>query len=157
MCQFDTDLYIFVAMTYDLSNPYHLGQFQARANKLISKGAKVTLTEMATFSRNQNRYLHAIIGVVAMETGTDLEYAKRHYFKALCNREIFLTIREDNILGHATEDYKSITEVTQEEISRAIDRFKFWALNELGIPLPSPQDEEMLKMIEVEMGRCKYL
>lgn len=157
LCQIDATNYNFVAMTYDLSNPYHLTQFQARAKKLTERGAKVELTEKTTMSRNQNRYLHAIIGVVAMETGNSLEYTKREYFKRLVNRSLFVTCKEDPVIGAVVEDVRSITAITQEDLSRAIDKFKLWSQQELGIILPNPDDDEILKMIEIEMGRSKYI
>ena len=64
-------------MVYDLSSDFQRKSFLARIDNLIEKGAVVELTEKAFRSPNQNRYLHLLIGVVAIETGNTLEDAKK--------------------------------------------------------------------------------
>ena len=52
---------------------------------------------------------------------------------------------------------RSSADLTKEEMSLAIDRFKKWAA-EQGMYLPDPEDEALLSMIQVEMGKVrKYL
>lgn len=140
-------------MTYNLSNELDLARFKVRASTLIKKGAAVELTEKAFRTLSQNSYLHLIIGVVAMETGTTLEYCKQVYFKKLVNPAFFVIEKRDPIAGQV-EILRSITELSKEEISMAIDRFKRWA-NENGIMLPDPGDEERLKLIEIELSKLK--
>lgn len=140
-------------MQYDLTNSLDKEKFKVKCNALYKKGAVVELTERVFRTPNQNRYLHLIIGVVAMETGNSLEDTKRWYFKELCNSEMFHVQHFDNI-GNSIDHIRSITELTKEEMSQAIDRFKRWA-SENGIYLPSPGDEERLKDIEIQIGRMK--
>ena len=73
--------------------------FLARVDHLLEKGAVAELTEKTFRTRNQNSYLHLLIGVVAMETGNTLEYCKEWYFKRLCNKDLFVTIRTDKFAG----------------------------------------------------------
>ena len=53
-------------MVYDLSSDFQRKSFLARMDNLMEKGAVVELTEKAFRSPNQNRYLHLLIGVVAI-------------------------------------------------------------------------------------------
>lgn len=138
-------------MQYNLNNPLDRERFKLRCNALYKKESVVELVEKTFRTPNQNRYLHLIIGVVAMDTGVGLEYAKREYFKKLCNHDLFCVTRMDKFSGEV-EIIRSSTELTKEEMSIAIDRFKRWGA-EQGIYIPSPGDEELLKQIEIEMGR----
>lgn len=143
-------------MQYDLKSEFQLKAFQSKVEKLLERGAVVELTEKEFRSRNQNSYLHLLIGVVAMETGTTLDYCKEWYFKRLCNKDLFVTTRADRYAGQV-EVVRSSADLTKEEMSTAIDRFKRWGA-ENGIYMPNPGDESLLREIAVEMGRMsKYL
>ena len=140
-------------MTYDLSNIRQLDQFHYRSRNLIEKGAKVELRELTGRSQSQNRYLHLVLGVVAMETGNTLAFTKEKYFKLLVNGDIFCVMKDDRIMGRV-QVLRSTTDLTIEEMAMSIDRFKKWAA-ENGIYIPEPEDAERLKDIELEMGRMK--
>lgn len=140
-------------MQYDLSSDFQRKAFQARCENLLDKAAVVELTEKTFRSPNQNRYLHLLIGAVAMETGNTIEDAKRWYFKETCNPGLFHVQHRDR-MGNCIDHIKSTTELTKEEMSLAIDRFKKWGA-ENGIYLPNPDDLSLLKEIETEMGRMK--
>ena len=140
-------------MVYDLSSDFQRKSFLARMDNLMEKGAVVELTEKAFRSPNQNRYLHLLIGVVAIETGNTLEDAKKWYFKETCNPDLFHVQHRDK-MGNCIDHIRSTTELTKEEMSTAIDRFKRWGA-ENGIYMPNPDDASLLKEIEVEMGRMK--
>ncbi len=119
----------------------------------MDKGSVVELTEKAFRTPNQNRYLHLLIGVVAMETGNTLEDVKREYFKRMVNPDIFMSYRTDT-RGNSIAVYRSTTAVSKEELSTAIDKFKLWG-HQNGIYMPNPDDASMLKQIEIDMGRMK--
>jgi hypothetical protein len=140
-------------MQYDLANNLQRQTFITRCKALLDKGVVVDLAERTFRSRNQNSYLHLLIGVVAMETGTTVAYAKEWYFKRLCNKDLFVTTRADRYAGQV-ELVRSSADLTQEEMSMAIDRFKRWG-SENGIYMPSPGDESLLREIAIEMGRNK--
>ena len=143
-------------MQYDLKSEFQRKAFQSKVDKLLEKGAVVELSEKTFRSKNQNNYLHLLIGVVAMETGTTLDYCKEWYFKRLCNKDLFVTTRVDRYAGQV-EVVRSSADLTKEEMSTAIDRFKRWGA-ENGIYMPNPGDESLLREIAVEMGRMsKYL
>ena len=88
-----------------------------------------------------------------METGNTLEDVKREYFKDLVNPDIFRYYRTDN-RGNTIRVYRSSADVSKEEMSMAIDRFKRWGA-ENGIYMPNPGDESLLREIAIEMGRNK--
>ena len=140
-------------MLYDLSSDFQRKAFQARVDNLMEKNAVVELTEKAFRSPNQNRYLHLLIGVVAIETGNTLEDAKKWYFKETCNPDLFHVQHRDK-MGNCIDHIRSTAELTKEEMSTAIDRFKRWGA-ENGIYMPNPDDASLLKAIEIEMGRMK--
>ena len=140
-------------MQYNLATELDQERFVNRANLLLQKGVVVELTEKTFRSPNQNRYLHLLIGVVAMDTGVGLEYAKREYFKKLVNKDLFIRKEQDRFSGEI-EVIRSSASLTIEEMSLAIDKFKRWGA-ENGFYLPSPEDKERLRDIEIEMGRMR--
>ena len=140
-------------MLYDLSSDFQRKAFLARVDNLMEKGAVVEMTERAFRSPNQNRYLHLLIGVVAIETGNTLEDAKTFYFKKVVNPDLFQVYVKDN-MGNTIAVYRSTAAVSKEEMSTAIDRFKRWGA-ENGIYMTNPDDASLLKAIEIEMGRMK--
>lgn len=140
-------------MLYNLSTPLDQERFRSKALNLLNKGAIVELTEKTGRSSSQNRYLHVIIGVVAMETGNQLEYTKEHYYKRLVNPDIFVLEKQDRFLG-SVQTLRSSRDLTVEEMRTSIDRFQRWAA-ENGIYIPAPEDEDRLREIEVEMARMK--
>lgn len=138
-------------MQYDLSSDLQRKSFQARIDVLLEKAAVVELTEKSLRTKGQNNYLHLLLGVVAMDTGVTLEYAKQAYFKTLVNADIFLVEIPDRYMGKA-KVLRSSADLTKEEMSTAIDRFKRWGA-ENGIYMPDPGDESLLREIAIEMGR----
>ena len=140
-------------MIYDLSNPLHREQFKTRCNALYTKGAIVTMTEKRfTRTLSQNRYLHLILGFFADQYGESEKWIKEKYFKILCNPDIFVRQKNDPFLGEITE-LRSTAEIDTAEMSLAIDRFRDWSSKEAGIYLPSPDEEELLKLVEIENER----
>ena len=138
-------------MTYDFKIELDLLKADARWEALKRKGAVVDLIERKTRTPRQNNYLHLIIGAVAMETGNTLEFTKEHYFKRLVNPDIFVRTKEDRLVGKV--DYlRSSANLTKEEMTQAIDKFRTWAASE-GYYLPSPDDRSLLESIEYQMGK----
>lgn len=65
--------------------------------------------------------------------------------------------KADKYLGEENE-YRSSANLTTAEMTQAIDRFRNWSASECGIYLPSPNEEDFLQSIEVEMDRqSEYL
>ena len=110
------------------------------------------LSEIGNRSLSQNAYLHLLIGIVAMEVGETLEYAKTEYFKRLANPSLFVEAHRDKLTGRETERLRSSAQLTKEQMTEAIDKFKKWAATQ-GIFLPNSQDRELCKMAEVELSK----
>ena len=138
-------------MLYDLSSELQRKSFLARVEHLLERSCVVELSEKTFRSKGQNNFLHLLIGVVAMATGNTLEDTKRWYFKEICNADLFHRQHFDK-LGNSVDCIKSSADLTKEEMSMAIDRFKRWGA-ENGIYLPNPGDESLLREIEIQMGR----
>ena len=144
-------------MIYDLKNPVHRDQFSRRSDILLEKGQDVVeLKTKTSRSLRQNAYLHLILGWFAAETGNTREFVKREYFKRLVNAEIFVSYIDDRWLGR-TEIIKSSAEVTKEEMTTAIERFRNWSSQEAGIYLPSADEKNYLEQLEIELGRYRDL
>lgn len=138
-------------MTYDLSQQLDRERFRTRCYYLISKGAAVDLTEHTFRSSSQNRYLHLLIGLVALEVGETVEYVKETYFKRLVNPSTFIVAKTDKLAGQV-ETLRSSADLTKEEMSVAIDRFKMWGRQQ-GWAMPDPGDGEILRQLEIELAR----
>lgn len=141
-------------MILDLSREMDLARFDAKVAAVRQRRSVVSIEEKRNRTYRQNNYLHLILGVVAMESGEDsIKYVKEEYFKKLVNPDIFCVIKEDKYIGKVQRTLSS-AEVTAEQMSVAIDRFKRWASSE-GIYLPEPEDNQRLREIEMELDRMK--
>lgn len=143
-------------MFYNLNNPLQREQFKARSAMLSEKSnGIVELTEKKPRRSNQqNAYLHVILGYFAMECGYTLEEVKKEYFKVLVNPDLFIIDKEFKHIGKR-KVLRSSADLDSAEMTTAIERFRNWASKEAGIYLPSPQEEEMLSLMEVELSRYK--
>lgn len=141
-------------MLYDLKNPLDRERFKRRCNALFQKQGIVELSEKTIRSNQQNKYLHLVLGYLAIETGNSLDYVKEIFYKRNANRGIFVREKEDELLGKV-EYLRSSASLTQEEFSTSIDRLRDWSSQVAGIYLPSPNEEQFLASIEVEMSRYK--
>lgn len=89
-----------------------------------------------------------------METGNSLEYVKEVFYKRAANKDVFVRIKDDELLGQ-TEYLRSSASLSQEEFSVSIDRLRDWSSQVAGIYLPTPNEEQFLASIEVEMSKYK--
>ena len=139
-------------MLYDLGSILDRSRFKSRCNILYGKGCVVELTEKSRRTPAQNRYLHLILGWFALEYGETLDYVKQEYFKRLVNPDLFVTRKEDRFLGE-TEVLRSTRDLTKEQLTVAISRFRDWSSREAGIYLPEANEDEFLRAVEVELSR----
>jgi hypothetical protein len=89
-----------------------------------------------------------------METGNRLEFVKQEYFKKHINPEIFVIEVDDAYLGKV-QVLRSSRDIDTAQMTTAIDRFRTWASSEADIYLPSPNEQDFLQEIEMEMIRQK--
>lgn len=141
-------------MLYDLKNPLDRERFKRRCNALFEKRGIVELSEKTMRSNQQNRYAHLLMGYLAIELGHDLEYVKEVFYKRAANKDIFVRFKDDVLLGKV-EYLRSSASLSQEEFSTSIDRLRDWSSQVAGIYLPSPNEQEFLASIEVEMSKYR--
>ncbi len=139
-------------MIYDLKK--ESDKADVRYEHLKKKGAVVELTEKTNRSLNQNSYLHLLFGIFAIEYGCSIRFVKDRFFKETVNPDLFVTKRRDKILGDIIE-LRSSADLSVEEMTTAIDRFKIWSSQEAGIFLPDSFTKEERYELERLMDRNK--
>ena len=138
-------------MVYDLNTDIDRERFKRRINALYLKRTVVDCKEHnKPRTSSQNRYLHVLLNEFAMMTGNTVEYVKREYFKRICNSELFVRKAYDKLLKKEMETLRSSRELSKEEMTEAIERFRNWASQEAGIELPDANDTQWIDYIERE-------
>lgn len=141
-------------MLYDLNKQIERERFNRRVGSLLEKeDVIVELTEKKDITRNQNSYLHCILGYFALETGNTIEYVKKQYFKILCNSDIFVTEKQDAILGRSVKNLRSVSSLDTSETTIAISKFRNWSSETCGIYLPEPNEDRFLREISIEIDK----
>lgn len=138
---------------YDLSNILDRERYKRRTAELYEKKAIVEVKEKTSRSTSQNRYLHLLLGYLAIETGNTLEYVKEQFYKRAANPGLYLMTKEDKLLGEVAAWTRSSADLTKEEMAVSITRLRDWASQVAGIYLPSANEQGFLQMIELEMSR----
>lgn len=140
---------------YDLKNPVKRDQFSRRCKSLLEKSDDVVELKVRTArSLRQNSYLHLILQWFAAESGNRMEFVKEKYFKELVNPEIFVIEVQDKWVGK-TVITRSTKEITKEDMTLAIERFRNWSSQEACIYLPSADEQNYLEQLEIELERYK--
>ncbi|MEG1686009.1 MAG: hypothetical protein RR319_08735, partial [Bacteroides sp.] len=112
-------------MIYNLSYDKDIERFKSKVSKLLNIGYEVVeLTEKKQRSLSQNNYLYLILGWFSLEYGCTIEEVKIDFFKRTVNRELF---EVPNPKREGTTRLRSTADLTKEEMSRAIDRFRNWS------------------------------
>lgn len=138
-------------MKYRLSNPFDANKFKNKVEVFLKREDYVELRSIRKRTLKQNNYMFVICGILAMETGCSIEFIKQEVFKRRVNPDLFVVEKDDPILGHI-QTLRSSRDLNKEEMSKAIDRYlKF--CSELGIYIPSPEDEALIEEAEYELSR----
>lgn len=146
-------------MLYDNSNPLQRENFLARANLLAKRGEVVELRSKRQRTLNQNAYLHVLLSYFAVQYGETADYVKDEYFKKLVNPNHFVVSQGlDKFTGRPRIKCKSTSDLTIEEMSVCIDRFRDWSSKEAGIYLPTAEEGILLRQCEIEISQAeRYL
>lgn len=139
-------------MIYDLQNEVDRVKFKDYVNRLYANGEIVELKKV-DFQRtkSQNNYMHLLIRIFACHFGYREEEVKQEYFKRACNYQLFhqKVVRPD---GKIAFRMRSTSELSKDEMIRAIDSFKNWSAMEAEFPLPDAEDKraiaEAMKLVE---------
>jgi len=142
-------------MTYDLSSSLAQQSARTRLEYLIKKGSVVEMTEKKKQrSLPQNAYLHLLLGYLASQLGERLEYVKLQYYKCVCNPDIYISEREDKLLGRV-KYIRSSAELSTDEMSLSIDRLRNWAADTAGIHLPDAMNQAEIAELQIEVENYK--
>lgn len=142
-------------MWYDGGNELQAIQARMRLEKLIKDGKVFELTEKKPKrSLPQNAYLHVLLGYFAAQTGNTLEWVKREYYKKLVNPTTFIRTKEDRFMG-VVKYLRSSADLGTAEMTTSIDRFRNWSASEVGIYLPSPDEERLIQLAQIEIEKNK--
>lgn len=146
-------------MLYNTSEPLDKENFLARAQFLAERGDIVELRTKRQRSLKQSAYLHCILGFFGARYGEEAEYVKVEYFKKLINPDIFIISKgKDPFTGRDKYKLRSTSDLTTEEMSTCIDRFRNWSSKEAGIYIPTAEEGAMLALCEVEIAKAqRYL
>ena len=142
-------------MIYNLKNALDKESFKVRVNQLFLKCETVELTSKKPRTMKQNSYLHLIISFLGCKIGLKADYVKEIYYKAECNSDLFLSEKFDPTLGRNVTILRSSKELTTEEMTLSIQRFRNWSSQEAGVFLPDAINVEMLMEMEREVSRHK--
>lgn len=142
-------------MIYDLKSEYQAQNAKEYLANLITAKAVIELKRKDT-SRTipQNSYLHLLLGWYASEYGTSIEEVKVDIYKRACNREIYER-EKTNKNGQIVKYLRSSRELTKEEMTTSIERFRNYAADVAGIYLPAPDEKAFLLHIRQEIERNK--
>ncbi|WP_018676251.1 recombination protein NinB [Riemerella columbina] len=141
-------------MIFDTSIEEYRQQAINRVKFLLDKKARIEIVEKSRKrSISQNNYLHLILGWYALEYGETLEYIKQEVFKKEVNRDLFQTEYVNKKTGEFREAWKSTANLTKTEMTTAIERFRNYAVQGLGLYLPEPSDLTHLDEIKNELEK----
>lgn len=144
-------------MIYDLSRKTEIEKLKAKLNYYAKKGKKVELKPYSSIrSLQHNRYLHLILNAFSIEYGDKMKYVKQEIFKKIVNPDIFQTVYLNEKTGEERVDWKSTAELTDSELSRAIERFKDYSVTELGLLLPDSNNLKEIEMLEIHVKNNQY-
>lgn len=143
-------------MLYDCKNELDRANFLARAQLLADRKDVVELRTKRQRTLNQNSYCHVLIEYFACQYGEEPEYVKMEYFKILVNPDVFVTgTWIDKFTNQTRISVKSTADLTTEEMSLCIDRFRNWSSKEAGIYLPTAEEGAFLRQCEIEISKAK--
>ena len=142
-------------MRYDFNNPLHITDARLKLERLIERKAVVELTEKRQRTLSQNAYLHVLLAYLAMRTGNTLDYVKRNYYKIHCNPELFIVEKDDVVLHRRVKILRSSADLTKEQMSLSIDRLRNWSQLEAEIYLPTAEEGQFLRELEMQIEQAK--
>ena len=141
-------------MLYDLNNEFHRGQAKTRFDKLLEQRCVIDLTEKTARTLSQNSYLHVCLGCLALHLGETIEDVKKFIFKIKVNPDIFIIEKEVKRVGKVKK-LRSSAELTKDEMTLAINRFRDWASKEENCYIPSSDEHLLIQQMQIEYERAK--
>ncbi len=145
-------VFLFIMATYDTAIASQAEKAKALLQKYIdAKEVVVVKKRNCERTQSQNNYLYYILSFFADETGYSKDEVKMYFFKRRCNPDIFYRTKI-NKRGTEISYLRSTKELTKEEMSLAISRFRNWsAMPPVGIYIPSPDDKDFTRYCETRL------
>lgn len=141
-------------MLYNCRNDLDRANFLARAQLLAERKDVVELRTKRQRTLKQNGYLYCLLSYFAAQYGEEVEYVKTEYFKLLVNPSIFVVGSWiDKFTKEKRIKVRSTSDLTTEELSVAIDRFRDWSAREAEIYLPTAEEGALLQFCEIEIAK----
>ena len=129
-------------MIFTTSNALQARQAIARLEHLISKGARVELTEKrGRRTLSQNNYLHLILTAWGIELGYNLAEMKK-LIKVDMLAEVFEYKKKSRIF------YKSTADLNTKEMTIVIDEIRKTAYESTGFYIPAPNEEGLIDSMQ---------
>lgn len=142
-------------MVYNLKDPMDVERFNKYVERLLKGGEVVDLKKKEVGrTLKQNSYVHLIIGYFASQYGCGFDEAKIDFYKRAANRDLFER-KEVNAKGVEVTYLRSSADLTEEEMSLSIDRFRYWSASVASIYLPTKEDSEMQAYAMREIDNVK--
>ncbi|MDO4707464.1 MAG: hypothetical protein Q4A61_03455 [Porphyromonadaceae bacterium] len=142
-------------LRFDLRQEAEREAFRQHVDFLLRLGREIKIGVVPRRrTLRQNRYLHLLLGYIGLQLGETLDYVKTELFKRRINAPYFVEAHTDRVYGRV-EALRSSRDLTTRELTECIERLRDWSLRELGLYLPSPDEQTRLRTIEreVEQGR----
>lgn len=140
---------------YNPRNPFDVAKFKEACKRLLDQEYYIELkAKRPKRTVQQNRYLHVLLGYYASEFGYTLDEVKFRFFKAHCNKDIFVRKRV-NKRGKEVNYYRSSANLTTEEMTTTIERFRNWSASECGLYLPEANEYAHLAHAEAQIEQYK--
>lgn len=117
-------------MYFDLTNEAQRQQFREYVERMLRKGSVVRLTDEKPRSLEQNSFFQLLVSYFASRTGTGTRWVRNVLVKQTVCPDVF--VRNGKL--------RSSSDLTSDEMSTVISRFQFFALTEVGVDLPEPEE-----------------
>ena len=149
-------------MLYDTSKSIDKQRAIQRFEHLINsskvlelKEKKINVLSDDERTPDQNRYFHLLVKWYALEYGDRERMVKQDLIKTIICPDIFKTTYENHKTGEVKDDLRSTADLTVEEMSNVITRFRNYASEVAGIYLPEAKDVAYLREIAIEIEKNK--
>lgn len=128
-------------------------QFDAALEYFTKLAGQEALIEIKKINPNrslsQNAYYHTILGIAGVEIGYTIDQMKTIHKREICPNMFVEEVKGRKFL-------KSTTRLDTKEMTKAIDQFRLWCLDE-GIETPSPDEQEKLIYYQNLIERNQYV
>lgn len=142
-------------MVVDGRNPIRVEAARKYFEKLIKDEEVFELKKKDTKrTLSQNSYIHYLFSYLSDQTGYGEDEIKVEFFKKKCNPDLFYK-EVLNKRGKLVQVLRSSKELSKDEMSLAITRFRNWSASEAEVYLPSSSDLDFIRYCEAELKSIK--